>query len=154
MMECAQSHESQASTLGLLFACLPPTMWSAYSQDPYPADPINPGLVADVPVNYTAVESSNFKDQWNFLKKMHTDFETMNSALIDRFISFMDLAFKQAFNNQRITNPKVQFRQCLAYFLQQYGHTNEKERADNKELLKVPWALQDGWENLQKLEGT
>ena len=150
MMECAQSHESAASALGLLFACLPPTMWTAYSQDPYPADPIDPGFVADVPLNYGPVESSNFKEQWNFLKKMHTDFETMNSALIDRFISFMDLAFKQAFNNQRVSNPKIQFRQCLAYFLTQYGHTNEKERADNKKMLEVPWALQDGWEHLQK----
>ena len=84
-------------------------MWSAYSTDAYPGDPINPGLVADVPLNYTPVKSSNFKDQWNFLKTMHTDFETMNSALIDRFPTFMDLAYKQAFNNLLIAHPKTQF---------------------------------------------
>ena len=118
MMECSQSHESTASPLGLLFACLPPSMWSAYSQDAY---------LSDVPLNSNPVETSNFKDQWNFLKKMHTDFQTVNSALINRFLTFIDLSHKQAFNNARVTNPKIQFRECLAYFLKQYGSTNKKE---------------------------
>ena len=150
LMECSQSHESAASPLGLLFACLPQAIWGAYSQDPYPADPADPGLVANVPQNATPVEASNFKGQWDFVKKVHTDFNTMNSALIDRFLTFMDLAYKQDFMNTRVTNPRVQFRDCLAYFLQRYGNTNETERAKNKELMKIPWALQDGWERPQK----
>ena len=147
LMECSQSHESAASPLGLLFVCLPQAMWGAYSNNPYPADP---GPVANVAQNATPVEAANYKDQWDFIKKVHTDFKTMNSAIIDRFLSFIDLAYKQDFVQARIAQPQVQFRDCLAYFLQRYGTTNETKRAKNKELMKTPWALQDRWERLQK----
>ena len=116
LMECSQSHESAASPLGLLFACLPQAMWVAYSQGPYPNDPIDPGAVANVDPNASPVEAANFKDQWNFIKKIHADFMTMNSALCDRFLTFMDLAYKQDFLNKRVTQPRCQFRYCLAYF--------------------------------------
>ena len=81
-MECSQSNESGASPLGLLFACLPQAMWGAYSQDPYPADPVDSGLIGNIPDNATPNKAANFNRQWDFVKKVHTDFGTTNSALI------------------------------------------------------------------------
>ena len=104
----------------------------------------------NVPQNSTPVEASNFNRHWDFVKKVHTGFGTMNSALIDRFFTVMDLAYKQDFINARVTQPRVQFRECLAYFLQRYGSTNKIKRAKNKELIEVAWALQESWESLQK----
>ena len=49
----------------------------------------------------------------------------------------------------RITNPDMQFRECLAYFVNIYGKTEESERATNKTSMKTSWSLQDGYEKLQ-----
>ena len=106
-MECSQSHESAASPLGLLFVCLPQAMWGAYSNDPYPADPGDPGPVANVAQNANPVEAANYIEQWKFVKKVHTDFKTMNSALIDRFLSFINIAYKQDFVQALVTQPQV-----------------------------------------------
>ena len=49
----------------------------------------------------------------------------------------------------RITNPDMQFRECLAYFVDKYGETNESERATNKTRMKTSWSLLDGYGKLQ-----
>ena len=43
----------------------------------------------------------------------------------------------------------MQFRECLAYFVDKYGETNESKRATNKTSMKTSWSLQDGYEKLQ-----
>ena len=49
----------------------------------------------------------------------------------------------------RITNLDMQFQECLAYFVDKYGETNESERAKNKTCMKTACSLQDGYEKLQ-----
>ena len=150
LMLCSQTHDSQASGLGLLFACLPQALWASYSQDPYPNDPINPCIVLQLDPVWTPTQVSNYKAQWEYIKKMYGDFRTMNSALTDRFLSLIDAAYTADFTNASVTQPDVQFRECFTYFLGRYGATNESERSANKEAMKTPWTLQDGWERLQK----
>ena len=150
MMACSQSHASQASPLGLLFVCLPQPLWAAYSQDPYPADPMDPGFVPAVNPNFSPVEADNYKSQWAYVKTVYEDFRTMNSALIDRFLSLMDPTYTTDFTYARVTHPTLQFRDCFTYFIGRYGATNETERSENRERMKAPWTLQEGWERLQK----
>ena len=150
LMQCSQSHASDASPLGLLFACLPQIIWSAYSQDAYPQDPRDPGAVLNINETWTPNEVLNFKAQWEHAKKRYEDFTTMNSALTDRFCSLIGQEYTADFTHMRISQPDTQFRQCLMYFLGKYGKTNETERAENKQRMKHQWTLQDGWERLQK----
>ena len=150
LMQCSQSHASDASTLGLLFACLPQIIWSAYSPDDYPQDPQDPGAVLTINEAWTPNEVLNYKAQWEHAKKRYEDFKTMNSALTDRFCSLIKQEFTADFTHMRISQPDTQFRQCLMYFLGKYGKTNETERAENKQRMRQQWTLQDGWERLQK----
>ena len=49
--------------LGLLFACLPQALRASYSQDPYPNNPINPGIVPQLDPVWTPTQVSNYKAQ-------------------------------------------------------------------------------------------
>ena len=93
LMVCSQTHTTEASPLGFLCVCLPQPLWPAYSQDPYPNDPTNPGQVPVMQPHWSVPEWTNHKTQWKFFKKLHEDFETMNSALTDRFVSLIDTAY-------------------------------------------------------------
>ena len=73
----------------------------------------------------------------------------MNADLVDLFLSIMEETYTKDFTNMRITNPDMQFRECLAYFVDKYGETNKSERVTNKTRKKTAWSLQDGYEKLQ-----
>ena len=90
------------------------------------------------------------QDTVGIFKKLHEDFETMNSALTDRCVSLIDTAYTKDYTQSRLWNPTQQFRECFAHFVGKYGATNETERADNKERMKTAWTLQDGWEHLKQ----
>ena len=144
IMICSQSHPSQASSLGLLFVAIPQSLWSSYSRDQYPGDPVDPGQIPVLQQGMTAEDWANHKLQWDFLKKLHDEFKTMNAALVDRFLSLMQDAFTQEYKVLRISNPNHQFRECLDHFLVKYGATNETQREENKKNMKQPWNLQNG----------
>ena len=88
--------------------------------------------------------SSNFLGQNNILK-----FEIFFTCTT-YFLSLMDGAYTTDFTHARVTNPALQFRDCFTYFIGRYGATNETERSENRERMKAPWTLQEGWERLQK----
>ena len=150
LMVCSQTYATEASPLGFLFICLPQPLWPAYSQDPYPNDPTNPGQVPVIQPQWSIPEWTNHKTQWEFFKKLHEDFKTMNSALTNRFVSLIDTAYTKDYTQSWLRNPTQQFQECFAHFLGKYGATNETERADNKERMKTAWTLQDGWEHLEQ----
>ena len=49
----------------------------------------------------------------------------MNADLVDRFLSMMEETYTKDFTNMRITNPDMQFQECLSYFVDKNGETNE-----------------------------
>ena len=61
----------------------------------------------------------------------------------------MEETYTKDFTNMRITNPDMQFCECLAYFVDKYGETNKSEQSTNKTRMKTSWSLQDGYEKLQ-----
>ena len=73
----------------------------------------------------------------------------MNAALVEQFLSLMEEIYTKDFTNMRITNPDMQFCECLAYFVDIYGDTNKSEQATNKTCMTTLWSLQDGYEKLQ-----
>jgi len=150
LMVCSQTHATEASPLGFLFVCLPQALWATYSQDAYPTDPQNPGPIPTMSEEMSDAQWQNHKTSWEYFKKIHNDFNTMNSALTDRFVSLIEPAYTKDYTTSRLRNPNQQFREAFAYFVGKYGATNEGERADNKDRMKAAWTLQDGWERLEQ----
>ena len=70
------------------------------------------------------------------MKMLCQDFRTMNAPLVDHFFSLMEETYSKDFTNMRITNPDMHFCECLVYFVNKYGETNESERATNKTGMK------------------
>ena len=44
----------------------------------------------------------------------------------------------------------MKFKDAFQYFLDDYGITKEHNQKENKNKMKAPWTLQDGWLVLQK----
>ena len=61
----------------------------------------------------------------------------------------MEETYTTDFTDMRITNPDMQFRECLSYFFDKYGDTNKSKQATNETRMKILWSLQDGFEKLQ-----
>ena len=83
------------------------------------------------------------------MKMLCQDFKTMNTAIVDQFLSLMEETYTNYFTNMRITNLGMQFCECLAYFVDKYGEMNKSERATNKTRMKTSWSLQYSYEKLQ-----
>ena len=132
LMVCSQTHATEASPLGFLFVCLPQALWSTYSQDAYPTDPQNPGPISTMTEAMSDAQWKNHKTSWEYFKKIHNDFEIMNSALTDRFVSLIEPAYTKDYTTSRLRNPNQQFRESFAYFVMKYGATNETERGTTK----------------------
>ena len=150
LIQCSQTHESDISPLKLLFLCIPPELYSNYTAEAYPFIPVNPGPVPIYNPNDTPAQHANTKALWEYNSARRNDCYTMMSSLIDRFLSLIDLTYKSDFENHRISNPNITFRDCFHWFITQYGDTNELDREENKARMKKDWTLQDGWENLRR----
>ena len=150
LIRCAQTHETDISPLKLLFLCIPPELYANYTAEAYPTIPNYPGPVPIYDPNQTGAEHANTKSTWEYHATRHADCKTMMSSLIDRFLSLIDLTYKSDFENHRISNPNITFRECFHWFIERYGDVNELDRDENKSRMKKAWTLQDGWENLRR----
>ena len=115
----------------------------------YPTYPIDPGIMPLRQPGQDEVTWKNYRIQWHYMKMLCQDFKMMNAALVDRFLALMEETYTKDFTNMRITNPDIQFWECLAYFFDKYGDTNESKQATKKTHMKKLWSLQDGYEKLQ-----
>ena len=52
---------------------------------------------------------------------------------------------KEEYKEHHITNPNETFQECFQWFVDNFGDTDEPERERNRERMKKPWAMQDGW---------
>ena len=148
LIQCSQIHASVLSNLGLLFVCIPDILWGNYSGDAYPPDPIDPDIIPLREPGQDDVTWENYRIQWHYMKMLFQDFKTMNAALVYHVLALMGETYTKDFTKMRITNLDMQFWECLAYFVDKYGETNESERATNKTRMKTSWSLQDGYEKL------
>ena len=131
IIQCSQTHASVLLNLDLLFVCIPDILWGNYSGDAYPPDPIDISIIPLRQPGQDNVTWENYRIQWHYIKMLCQDFKRMNAALVDRFLALMEETYTKYFTKMRITNPDMQFRECLAYFVNKYRETNESERATN-----------------------
>ena len=92
MIPCAQSHETPSNNgLNLLHKALPEAVYRDYLPDPinqiYPPPLQNPGSSPVFVVGADPAALANARLQWELANKLYRDERTMDSVLIDRWVS-------------------------------------------------------------------
>ena len=150
MMKCAQAVQYEGQPLAFLYLACPENIWPNYSQDPYPQTPGHPGNFPQFAQNATAAEIANQRALWEWQNKQHRDPDTMNQALVHRFLSLLPLVDKMEYEERRLSHPNEPYLDCVGWFVAKYGDTTEPEREDNRQRMRATWQLADGFNKLQK----
>jgi len=69
---------------------------------------------------------------------------------VDRKLSLIAKPYKAEFNLKRYSDPNMNFKDAFQMFLDDFGATTEHDREENRNRMKAPWTLQDGWLILRK----
>ena len=154
MIPCAQSHETPSNNgLNLLHKALPEAVYRDYLPDPinqiYPPPLQNPGSSPVFVVGADPAALANARLQWELANKLYRDERTMDSALIDRWVSLFPEQYQGPFQNERTRNPNMTFLQCVHHFFETYGNITEQDREDNKTKMASTWTFADGWDRLR-----
>ena len=132
----------------MLFVCLPAEQYAMHTNTAYPARVPNPG---DIP-NYEGVTDPGEKAMiWHrfcILRKYYMDTQTMDSSLIDRFLTLLQSTYTDEYKLIRTGDCKQTFQVCFNWFLTKYAHNNEIDRTANKEAMTKQWNPADGFERL------
>ncbi len=81
-------------------------------------------------------------------QKRRNDVINMNTALINAFLDLIPVAFKQSYEQIRMENPNLVFREMFAWFVTKYGHTSAEDRAANCNAMALDWHPSQGFELL------
>ena len=103
----------------------------------YPTLPLRPSTSPEFTVDMDTAQQYLYKNMWEYNTKIFGDIETMNLALVDRFLSLISLIFKSNYEDDCMRNPKKSFTDCVQYFINHFGATIENKREANKEMMKA-----------------
>ena len=145
LISCAQSHDTPFDPMKYLCVCVPPNLYANHTSAAYPIHPENPGVNADYAGDSNDTERATTLALWEHDNMIYTDIRTMSNALIHRFLSLLRSDDKEEYEEHHITNPNETFQECFQWFVDNFGDTDEPERERNRERMKKPWAMQDGW---------
>ena len=89
------------------------------------------------------------KDLHNKQTKDYQEYENMNMALTDRFLSMLAVEHSDAYYTMLITEPNRRFGVTFQYFYDLFGDRDEREIEINKDNMKQPWNTQQGFQFLK-----
>lgn len=84
IMNCAQSHYTDHSTMNWLYVCLPADLYKRFTIEAYPVPPASPGDNSRISENNNATENERIKHKYDMDKNHYLEDKHMNQALIDR----------------------------------------------------------------------
>jgi len=87
LMERAQMHDTDLSVLNFLFVCVPPVVYGYYTKEPYPLSPIEPSACPDC----------DGRSEFLYVKKNHTEWANMNTALTRAFLRILARNAREVF---------------------------------------------------------
>jgi hypothetical protein len=115
MCKCNQTRKSTISKkMNLLYVAVNHDLYKHYAgNEAYPVDcyPF-PADVPDVPNYAGSIDSNNCtarKYTHRMALKKHNEVVSMNAVLIDAFLDWIPIAFKQAYEQKRMEDPKAIF---------------------------------------------
>ena len=150
LIACAQSTVTEYNPLNFLFLVVPNSLWTIYSNDPYPASPIHPGTVPPYQPNMTPAQTQFVKDAWGAGKKFHEEDQHMNKALTERFLSLLPGPHKRGYATIMTRNPNQRFEGTFNHFFNEFGLEDELEIEDNRDIMKGKWHPSEGFQILKQ----
>ena len=72
----------------------------------------------------------------------------VNTALINAFLDFIPVVFKQSYEQIRMENPNSEFCEMFSWFVTKYGRTSAEDRATNRSSMALEWHPSQGFELL------
>ena len=109
-MDCSQTHQYSPSNCNMLFTCLPEAQYVQHTNETYPTQVVDLG---DIP-NYLGAQDAGQRAMiWhNYCcqKKWSIDAAMMNSNLIDRFLSLLQMASTEEYKLIQTGNCKQTFQ--------------------------------------------
>ena len=73
----------------------------------------------------------------------------MNKALTNRFLSIFDNEHWRGYNATIVSDPNRTFGNTFAHFYEQFGIRDKAEIEKNRNDMRKPWNIADGWEVLK-----
>ena len=120
-------------------------MWAIYSNEPYPEPPNWPNASPTYIANASAAENMAARDAWQLMMKNWEEDMNMNKGLTMRFLSLISAEYRIAYNNSITDEPNKRFIDTLQFFYDQYGIQDEAEIEQNRESMKQPWNINQGF---------
>ena len=73
----------------------------------------------------------------------------MNKALTERFLSIFANKHRRGYNSTIVSDPNRTFGHTFTHFFEQFGIRDEAEIEQNRDNMRKPWNIADGWEVLK-----
>ena len=149
LIACAQSTVTSHDALNFLYLVVPATLWGLYSAAAYPQAPRNPGNIPLYHLQNTPLQNKVIKQAWLVAKKYWKEYQNMNKALTERFMSLLPTEYQLGYNKILIRDPNRIFEDTLNYFYNEYGQEDEVEIKQNKEKMRKQWHPRYGFQVLK-----
>ena len=127
---CAQYCKAPLSLQIVLFLTLPENILIVNTREKYPVLPNPPPPIANYNRSIDASDRATTKEEWELSKKTFDECINMNSALVTRFLSFINPTFKTYDELIQLSNPNAPFLNVLIYLcentreaMSRTGHT-------------------------------
>ena len=153
MLKCARTQRTPLCEANMIFLVLNPTLFAHYSSADYPTEMENYHEPDPYP-NYDNALDSNarqaLRDGHAYDTMVHYDCKNMNAALVARFLQYLDLTYREQWEDHCIDNglANPQYLQCWQFFLDEYGDSNSTDRTNNLDQMRQAWNPATGFETL------
>ena len=152
IITCSQSHVTNYCDLNWILLVVPHNMWKYYTSDApdqYAAPPTYPGDASPYDDNSSAVDNTFIRETWQSQQKDYSECMNMNKVLTERFLSIFAKKHRRGHNATIVSDPNRTLGNTFAHFYEQFGIRDKTEIDQNRDDMRKPWNITDGWEVLK-----
>ena len=127
-------------------------MWQYYTSDApdlYPAPSAYPGDTPPHDDNGSTVANTVIRETLQSNQKDYAECMQMNKSLTEHFLSIFANNHRRGYNSTIVSDPNRTFGNTFAHFYEQFGIRDKAEIEQNRDNMRRPWKVADGWEVLK-----
>ena len=117
LLFCVQSCKTPLYLQNFLFLTLPENIWTPNTREQYLVLPIPPSPIANYNGSVDVSDRSTTKAEWELSKNTFDKCINMNSALVTRFMSLINLTFKTCYELTQLSYPNAPFLNVFDLFM-------------------------------------
>ena len=99
--------------------------------------------------NGSTVANTVIRETWQSQQKYYAECMHMNKSPTDRFLSIFANKHRRGYNATIVSDLNRKFGNTFAYFYKQFGIRDKAEIEQNRDDMRKPWNIADGWEVLK-----